>query len=347
MRLTAMVFCLMLLLAVSASAGQNPYIRAFVTFVPNGYVHSLPDALPGTVVDAYLCFDTLGEDGHYGGMTGVSLVIDFLCSGYPANSADVTVFHPNAWTVVGGPDDTVNGWVIAAPECVYTAPTGILCVARIPWYYLGVPGDILILPGSEGKATVDCNSGIDFFCVLSHGAIGQDVLTPGDENCDSAFPTMAVYCEPQGGEFPSHPPTYWYNASPGYAEHLDGLHVRVLDPDIENYTNWVDPYGWTHADTIAMYDGAYWVTWYDTTCLTMPEFGYLWFKFDNPNLSSWGHWTMTVGCGGDDLDPYEGMTGSSWDFSDKPDGYGYRVHVPTAGSPTERTSWGAIKALYR
>ncbi|MFH1502167.1 MAG: hypothetical protein ABIG03_03885, partial [Candidatus Eisenbacteria bacterium] len=166
-----------LALAAPAFAGTNPDIRAFYTFDPDYYIHDWESAPSGSVITGWLCFDCLGAGG---GLTGVSLTLDFLVGGFTAGAADVTVFHPSAQTVIGGPDDVANGWVIAAPECVLPGPTGVICVASVPWYYTGTPGEILILPNPvDGKAAVDCNNNIDFFCVLSHGAIGQSVQTPG------------------------------------------------------------------------------------------------------------------------------------------------------------------------
>jgi hypothetical protein len=174
-----------LAVASTAFAGENPSVRAFYTFDQGGYVHSDPDAVTSTQVLGYLCFDCLGDYGQGGGLTGVSLVLDFQCGGFVAGGADVTVFHPSAQTVIGGPDDVTNGWVIAAPECVVPGPTGFICVAMVPWFYTGPAGDVLILPNPvDGQATVDCNNDLDLFCVLSHGAIGQEVQTPGDLDCD-------------------------------------------------------------------------------------------------------------------------------------------------------------------
>ncbi|MBD3349350.1 MAG: hypothetical protein GF400_09185 [Candidatus Eisenbacteria bacterium] len=347
LRTAIAVVVLSLLVVGTAIAGENPYIRAFVTMEPDDYVHSNPGAFPNTIVDVYLCFDTLSP--YCGGITGFSLVLDFRCGGFVAGSADVSVFHPDAQTVIGGPDDVTNGWVVAAPECVRTtAPFGILPVARIPWYYLGPGGDILILASPvDGKATVDCNNDLDYFCVLSHGALGLEVQTPGDVDCEGWFAVPQAVCEPQGGDNPSHPPTYWYLTSPGYGQYMHGFHVQVLDPDIGNYTNWVQPNGWVHCDSITQVDDTYWVSWYDTLDDYMPEFGYSEFRFDNPNPASWAHWTITAGDNGHTCAPYAGMTHSSWDLPDVPDGCGYRVHAPTASTTVEEKSWGRIKALYR
>jgi hypothetical protein len=187
-----LIALMVLALAVPAFAGENPNVRAFVTLDPAGYVHADPAAVGGSIINTYLCFDCFGDPGVEGdgGLTGVSLVLDYLAGGFTAGSASVTIFHPSAQTVIGGPDDLANGWVIAAPECVVPGPTDIICVALIPWYYLGPPGEILILPSPvDGQAAVDCNNDIDIFCVLSHGALGQGVQTPGDLECDCEPPS--------------------------------------------------------------------------------------------------------------------------------------------------------------
>ncbi|MBD3348671.1 MAG: hypothetical protein GF400_05700 [Candidatus Eisenbacteria bacterium] len=182
----ALIGLMVLAMSLTAFAGENPNVRAFVTMDPAGYVHTAMPA-SGDIVNTYLCFDCFGDPGVEGdgGLTGISLVLDYTCGGFTAGSADVTIFHPSAQTVVGGPDDLANGWVIAAPECVVPGPSDIICVAMVPWYYLDPAGDILILPSpADGKATVDCNNDLDVFCVFSHGALGQEVQTAGDADCD-------------------------------------------------------------------------------------------------------------------------------------------------------------------
>lgn len=177
-----LIALMVLALAVPAVAGMNPDVRAFVTYDPADYGFcSYPAG--GSIATFYLAFDCFGEGG---GLTGVSFVVDVTASGFTAGAADVTIFHPDAQTVIGGPDNLTQGWVIAAPECVLPDPvTGIIVVAAVPWYYLGTPGDILILANPvDGKATVDCNNDLDFFCVLSHGGMGQEPSVAGDENCE-------------------------------------------------------------------------------------------------------------------------------------------------------------------
>jgi hypothetical protein len=171
---------LALLTATTAFAGQNPNITMYVDFDPPNYDFR-GDPTANSTIDVYLCCDTFGPGGA---LRGVSLVLDFTCSGFVAGAADVTVLHPNAQTVIGGPDNLTNGWVVAAPVCVYPSAAGIVTVARIPWFYLGTPGDIVLLPSPvDGKATVDCNNDLDFFCVYSNGGMGQDPSVPGDAGC--------------------------------------------------------------------------------------------------------------------------------------------------------------------
>jgi hypothetical protein len=175
-----LIALMVLAIAVPAFAGTNPNIRAFVTFDPADYVHSTYPA-PG-FVPTYICVDCFGEGG---GLTGFSAIVRNTWGGFVGGSADVTIFHPNAQTVIGAPDNVTDGWVVAAPECVLPGPEGIICIANIPYYYLGTPGEVLIEASPvDGKATVDCNNDLDFFCVLSNGGVGMEPVTPGDEDCD-------------------------------------------------------------------------------------------------------------------------------------------------------------------
>ena len=179
MRVVALTI-LAVLVATAAFAGLNPNVRAYIDFDPPNQVFRA-DPAASTVQTCYLVVDCYGDGS---GLLGVSLVVDFQCGGFTAGAADVTIFHPTAQTVIGGPDDLVNGWVIAAPECVYPDVDGIVTVASIPWFYTGPAGDIVLLPSPvDGKAAVDCNNDIDIFCVFSHGAMNQDPVTAGDANC--------------------------------------------------------------------------------------------------------------------------------------------------------------------
>jgi hypothetical protein len=126
-----------------------------------------------------------------------------------------------------------------------------------------------------------------------------------------------------------------------------GFSVQVFDPNIDNYTNWVGPYGWTHVDSVEHVGDELWITWCDPTHQN-PINAYeppRRVGFDHPGIPAWGHWTMSGYS--DPSDPLVGIEARSSDFTNLPDGYGYRVHVPVAVTSAKPASWGTIKALYR
>ncbi|MFH1502763.1 MAG: hypothetical protein ABIG03_06920 [Candidatus Eisenbacteria bacterium] len=339
---TFVIVLMVLAVAAGALAGQNPNIRAFVSFDAScdtgPYVHEV--SLTSGILNSYLILDCFSVSG---GMRQVSLTWTTTWFGIPLAP---TYYLPGA-QAIGGPDDQAVGWVISGNECVYPNECGIVVVLLQPYFVVG-PGTITLSPNPiDGTLVTDCNFAADYYCIAANGGIGM-TPPPGDQDCDcNYFIQTDVGCEPQGSGNPTHPPTYWYRACPDYAEYMHGFHVQVFDPDFENYTNWVDPYGWTHCDSIVRVGDEYWVAWRETLDFHTPEFGYTWFRFDNPNLATWGHWTQTAGAQGHNCDPYTGTSHSSWDFPDRPDGYGYRVHVPESGVPVQETSWGTIKAMHR
>jgi hypothetical protein len=195
---------------------------------------------------------------------------------------------------------------------------------------------------------LDCNYYSDYYCVAAKLGVSMPP-NPGEPDCYCYhYPSTLVVCEPQGGENPTHPPTYWYDVVVGIEDWPAwGFSVQVFDPDIENYTNWVDPYGWTHVDSVQQIGDELWVTWCDPTWEYGLFGGPVRFAFDHPGVPAWGHWILSGAGGSGACDPLVGATATSSDFSEWPDGYGYRVHAPVAVTPVEESSWGTIKALYR
>jgi len=174
--------------AVPAFAGGNPRARAFVSFDPTcetgPYVHQACPAM-GTLIDCYLVVDCLDD-----GVRSVSLY--WMTSGFGmAFAADYTVFHPAAQSPVGGPDNAAQGWLIAAPDCVYPNECGIVVIVKQPYFMQATSGTIDILPSPvDGKQIVDCNFDADVYCVLSNGGLCVPP-NPGDTPCD---------CEPNAVE---------------------------------------------------------------------------------------------------------------------------------------------------
>ncbi|MFH1502164.1 MAG: hypothetical protein ABIG03_03870 [Candidatus Eisenbacteria bacterium] len=185
MRVLALTILAALLATSAFAVGTNPNVRMYYDFDPPNQTFRA-DPAPNSIVNGYLIVDCFGDGG---GVTGVSLVLDFQCGGFTAGAADVTIFHPSAQTVIGGPDNLVVGWVVAAPVCVFPDTDGIVTIAMVPWFYNGTPGDVVLLASPiDGKAVVDCNNDLDFFCVFSNAGVGQDPVTAGDANCDCDTP---------------------------------------------------------------------------------------------------------------------------------------------------------------
>jgi hypothetical protein len=331
------VVLVLLLIGVQAQAGQNPDIRIYLDVDPPNDVHEVHPGATETF-DVYVCLDCFGEGG---GTRGVAFLLVRTFQGFKLSQT----------SLLGGldfGDAEYDGWTIAAgADCVYPDDDGIVLVGVIQYLYLGAPGTLDLTPHpGTGRDVLDCNFESNYYCVA--GNLGVSVPpNPGDPDCYCPeYWSTRVVCEPQGGDNPTHPPTYWYDVTNGMGEFpIYGFSVQVFDPDIDNYTNWVQPpYGWTHADSVVQIGDELWVTWCDPT----GEWG-LWggpyrFGFDHPSVPAWGHWRIH---GYSMCDPEASVRTTSHDFADRPDGYGYRVHVPVAVTPVEETSWGTIKALYR
>ena len=160
----------MLVVAVPVLAGQNPDIHIFVDFDPPNYVHRIDS--PVSPFDTYLCVDTFGPSG---GMRQVSVIWQTNSFGM-AFAADYSMFHAAA-QVIGAPDDLVTGWVIAAPDCVFPDGTGIVVVAKVPYFMTGtdIVGTITLLPNPiDGRLVTDCEFEADVWHESSNGGINTD-----------------------------------------------------------------------------------------------------------------------------------------------------------------------------
>lgn len=140
-----------------------------------------------------------------------------------------------------------------------------------------------------------------------------------------------VVCEPQGGNNPTHPPTYWYDVTPGDFGRCD-FHVKVQDEMYSHYRNFVEPAGWVH--TVHRVGTDWWVSWWNPGC-TNAIFSTTRFSFDNQSDAAWDDWRTTIG--GTDH-PFAAIIDSSANHTGDPDGYGYRVHVPYFEEPPHADS---------
>lgn len=333
MRTIAMSVLLLAVLTLAAQ-GLMPANLSVDFDPPNGIVRGDPSLY--TTFEAYIVAK------HVNGLQRIALTAYVSQGAAIVTAVDISCFHPEAVTIAGGFGDTENGWIIEAPECVQPDEDGLIILARIEMICMGIAGEVVIEPHpTEGKSSYRCDDPYGEFpyAICGYGGVHMDPL-PGDPDCGYAI--TWVFCEEQVGSNPQHPPTYWYAASVGPGSCCYGFHVQVYDPDFENYTNWVDPPMWVHADSIIHVGEELWVSWWTEDAWFHGERR---FGFDNSNPSAWGSWTMTEGLG---PDPYADVYSSDAEFPDELDGLGRRVHVPSASaSPVESGSWGTIKALYK
>lgn len=323
-----------LVMAAQALAGQNPYVRIFLTADPADYVDEI-DPVSSETFEVYVCLDCLDDAG---GTRGTAFLLQRTFQGFKLSQT----------ALLGGldfGDAEVDGWTIAAgADCVYPDENGIVAVGVMQYLYLGVPGTLDLLPHpGTGREVLDCDFDSDYYCVCENLGVNTPA-NPGEPDClcNPSWPT-SVLCEPQGGDNPTHPPTYWYDVTAGVPDPfvIYSFHVQVFDPDITDYTNWVQPYAWEHPTEVQHIGDELWITWCDPD-YSNALWGTFRFQFDNPNASEWAHWVITGGC-----DPTGTVVSSSHEHADEPDGYGYRVHAPLPGTPVEPATWGTIKALYR
>jgi hypothetical protein len=186
----ALIALMVLALAVPAFAGQNPDVRAFVTFVkdcPDPYVHRT-DTVSG-LVNIYLLLDCFGEDG---GIRTVSLT--WTTTGF--GMAFAPTYYLVGAQVIGGPDNATDGWVIAAPNCTYPNECGVVPILNQPYFVMG-PGTVTLGPNPvDGQMVVDCNFDFDLFCVLANGGVGMPA-PEGDLDCEC--PIVPVEDKSWGG----------------------------------------------------------------------------------------------------------------------------------------------------
>ena len=154
------------------------------------------------------------------------------------------------------------------------------------------------------------------------GGTVYTVVTEALVICPAIPQIDTVKCEPQGMQNPNHPPTYWYDVTPGGGTGRCDFHVKTFDSIAANYTNWVQPVGWTHA--VHKVGANWWVSWWDPTC-TNAVYSTFRFRFDNSGSAVWSDW-VTTNSGSND--PTIGGIDSTVNHATDLDGYGWHVHVP-------------------
>ena len=163
-------------LAVTATAGDNPQVNAYISFDPAG--DPLQNAVsPATgIVNAYFCLGCVE-----GGMTVVSFRLNDAVATYPG--VVVTQGFVNLLPgdlAIGNP--FVGGVTIASTDCMVTDP---VIVGYSSYYYIAGAACIEILDhDTYARWVVDCQDpGVeDYYCMAGHGSIGGG-LCPDPEEC--------------------------------------------------------------------------------------------------------------------------------------------------------------------
>ena len=163
---------IVMLVAVSAIAGGNPDVKAYIDFEPPNRVHAFVPA-PYQTFDAFVCFGDLDM-----GLTSASFALTDPLVACPGS------FAPPSFTNLL-PGDLAIGNVYTG---ITLSSTGCevgpdVCVGKLTLFYLGGACCIEILDHPDYPRWVtDCNdpAQVDYYCVLSHGSIGGADCPEGD-----------------------------------------------------------------------------------------------------------------------------------------------------------------------
>jgi hypothetical protein len=176
-----LIASLLICLAATAFAGDNPDVYAYISFDPAGdEEQNTGSPTPYTATSVYVC---LG--GVVGGMTTVSFGINNItaqCPGVFGTQAFTNLLPGNL--AIG--DAFAGGVTVASTECM---PGPVVVIGSVDGFYLGGDCCIEILDHSEyPRWVVDCQDPgvVDFYCLKYHGVIGAgECLTPTEWPCDS------------------------------------------------------------------------------------------------------------------------------------------------------------------
>ena len=165
-------------MAVTATAGLNPQVYAYISFDEFGdeTVTAVQPA-PYTTVNAYFCLGCIE-----GGMTTVSFLLNNAmadCPGVMATQSFVNLLPGN---LAIGDAFVAPGITIASTECMAMDP---VIVGYGTYFYLG--GDCVISITDHAdypRWVVDCQDPgqVDNYCLQGHGAVAGGIA-PAGEDC--------------------------------------------------------------------------------------------------------------------------------------------------------------------
>jgi hypothetical protein len=168
-------------MAVTATAGDNPQVYAYISFDELGdeTVGAIAPAAY-TTVNAYFCLGCVE-----GGITTVSFMLNNAmvdCPGVMATQSFVNLLPGN---LAIGDAFVAPGITIASTECMSMTP---VVVGYGTYFYLGGDCVIEILDHVDyPRWVVDCNEPglVDEYCLFGHGSVGAAVAPAEDCPCGS------------------------------------------------------------------------------------------------------------------------------------------------------------------
>jgi hypothetical protein len=173
--LIAIVLLLAFVIPAAGQDGSNPGCAVCIDFSEATEVVSRIDPEPYTAFSAYFTIYNVNEFA----------AISFMASVTPGMSS------PPAFTNLLPGDLAIGSWdtgiTIASTECQYDP---FLHFGKLDLFYLGTPGDIMILDHPDWpRWVVDCSDEcpedpdcLNFYCVWMHGGVGKDPVE-GDAGC--------------------------------------------------------------------------------------------------------------------------------------------------------------------
>ena len=173
-----LAMCLVLVFAVTASAGLNPQVNGYITFDPAGdpLMNAVAPA-PYTTVNAYFALGCVE-----GGMTVVSFLLNSAMADCPGVIATQSFVNLMPGGLAIGDAFTAPGITIASTECMTMDP---VIVGYGTYFYLGGACSIELLDHVDyPRWVVDCQEPgvVDFYCLAGHGSVGGAV-SPEPEVC--------------------------------------------------------------------------------------------------------------------------------------------------------------------
>ncbi|MBE9505306.1 MAG: hypothetical protein IMY84_00690 [Chloroflexi bacterium] len=171
--------CLVLVFAVTAFAGDNPQVYAYISFDPAGdEAQNAVSPTPYTTVDGYVCLGCI-----QGGMTTLSFRLNDVVSGCPGVMATQAFVNLLPGGLMIG-DPFAGGATIASTMCMIMDP---VVVGYGSYFYLGGACCIEILDHVDyPRWVVDCQDPgqVDLYCLQGHGIVaGGTCVTPTDYPC--------------------------------------------------------------------------------------------------------------------------------------------------------------------